>query len=1473
MIGTIRKHIFAFISIIITAFVMMPIKSVVAAEVVAGILAASSGTVERKHSDNSLFDVLNIGDKIYLNDTIQTGDDGRIQILLMDETTFSIGANSSIMIDDFIYDPSTQGGAMDVNITSGVFRFISGRIAKTSPENMRVQAGNAVISIRGTEVIGTVEDGQSKIVLLSGAIDIAATTDACLAGGAGCVQTIIRPGFGVELNDNGKVTPPSRVEVEEITAVVDSLDASADEKPEEEEKEQEELEPEEPTSNENEEEAEADIEEPVEADSDDQEDAQEEGTEDTAENSEETANDNNVETAEADAGDETVETVETVEDDVVNDGDVPAVNDIAEEPVLAGNDAEDDKKPEKISGFDLIVLKSLGLVEDVEDETPSTLETSIIETAAPEDTKEDKEDFDAKPEDDVDERVENDLEKIEDEKKIERTTITAENNNPVLAELDTINFDDTTANDTFNEASDTSSATDADGDSLTFSVSGMTADTSRSGYTHVVSGEYGLLYFDQGSGKYIYVPDDEKIEGLKENTSESFNVSVSDEENTDTQTLLIAISSTNDTPDLASVTAVSLSDTANDDTFSAQSDSLSARDRDDTSFTYSATDMSADTSQSGYTHSVSGDYGTLYLNSGSGAYTYIPDDAAIEGLKTSESDIFTLTTSDGAATASQTLTATITGTNDTPTLADLTALSFIDTAIDDTFASSSGTAQGSDRDTSDTLNYGIDGGTATSLSGYTYEKVGTYGIFYINEETGEYQFIPRDSAIEGLSDSANEIFSVTVTDADGSVTEGEITVSLTGVNDTPTLSTIAAISYSDTTGDDSFSDASGTAQANDRDTGATLTYSIESGVSSTLSNFNTMLAGTYGTLHINEETGAYRYVPLDSSIEGLKADTSEDFTVLVSDGAGGTASSTVSVNITGADDAPLLNISRASIPSSVAYDETTITSDNLLSNADLSDYATGWERIGSVCTDASSTSNTCSRINNGQFETGPVTGGLSQTINPAEILGLTDAQIQKGGTLSWSTEVKMNSNWCMGSTKSNECADTAEVSVTAKDGSGTTIVDEKDERTQVAQYQTWTDQKNVNTAPVEVTYSMSGKDYTYWGCSPENNKCHYGPRFRNPSVTYSYAVDDDVVISTLSATDSDDDGDHTYSLVSDSSNNGIFEIRGNQLILKGGSSVAAAGDDVYDLVIGITDQGGVTVNADVSISVADAANVPQQIAQQVSSTEDSVYSVTSDFGSGTVSSDDLPSWLSLTDSGNGRAVISGTAPNSGEVSFSVYSVQNGEKTTARYVLTVGESCTSAYCEQFVSSSDTVNLETYTVSGNDQQIGNVQYYHFNDWNSLYTALNSGTGVFQRTGIALDANDGTWEGNLQLSIDFSNRNFDSSAWGTFSNYNGGNSGSFRIEESDSFSSSNTLCTRPGECTIFTNPDFLKTCTGSTCNSGASTHSNVNLQGEGVARLLTNNNNGYGVIGSLTLTDQNNGGATAAETSGDGLVLEAQ
>ena len=565
-------------------------------------------------------------------------------------------------------------------------------------------------------------------------------------------------------------------------------------------------------------------------------------------------------------------------------------------------------------------------------------------------------------------------------------------------------------------------------------------------------------------------------------------------------------------------------------------------------------------------------------------------------------------------------------------------------------------------------------------------------------------------------------------------------------------------------------------------------------------------------------------------------------------------------------------VSSATIPSSVAYTETSITSDNLLSNPTFDGYGSGWTKVGNVCSSASATSNTCSRIDDGKFYAGPQTGGLSQIINPVEILGLSDAQAAKGGTLSWSTEVRLHSNFCMGGSTSDACNDSVTVEVTGKDANGQTIVDDKETRTDHVSWQTWNKQEAVEDAPVEVTYTFSGKDYTYWGCTADQNICNYGPRIRNPSVTYSYAVDDDVVVSILDATDRDDSGDLTYSLVSDSSS-GIFEVRGNQLILVGGSTVGSAGDDVYDLVIGITNANGVTVNADVSVSVSDARNVAQQISQQINSDEGSEYSLTTDFGQGTVASDDLPSWLSLVDSGNGRAVISGTAPNSGEVSFSIYSIENGEKTTSNYVLTVGEACTSAYCEDFVSSTDTQNLASYSYDGQDHTIGTTKYYHFNSWDDLHRALSTGTGVFERTGISLDANDGTWEGNLRLSIDFANRNIDSTAWGTFSGYNGGNSGSFRMEDSEVFAKSNSNCSTSGDCTIFTSPSLQKTCTGSTCNSGATSHSNVNLTATGRALLLQNQSTSYGMIGGLQLNDTSNSNALAAETAGNGVLLESQ
>ena len=104
----------------------------------------------------------------------------------------------------------------------------------------------------------------------------------------------------------------------------------------------------------------------------------------------------------------------------------------------------------------------------------------------------------------------------------------------------------------------------------------------------------------------------------------------------------------NDTPGLAAITGIAFTDTSSDDTFSAATASLSASDRDSgDSLTYSISGGSADTSLSGYTHSASGSYGTLYVNSSSGAYSYVPNDSAIEGLTSTQTDSFTMSVSAG----------------------------------------------------------------------------------------------------------------------------------------------------------------------------------------------------------------------------------------------------------------------------------------------------------------------------------------------------------------------------------------------------------------------------------------------------------------------------------------------------------------------------------------------------------------------------------------------------------------------------------------------------------------------------------------------------------------------------------------------------------------------------------------------------------------------------------------------------------
>lgn len=73
---------------------------------------------------------LESGAPIFERDTVETGPDSAVSIAFADDSIFTVQANSTIVLDEYIY---SRNGDIKLNIEAGVFRFVSGRIARRLP--------------------------------------------------------------------------------------------------------------------------------------------------------------------------------------------------------------------------------------------------------------------------------------------------------------------------------------------------------------------------------------------------------------------------------------------------------------------------------------------------------------------------------------------------------------------------------------------------------------------------------------------------------------------------------------------------------------------------------------------------------------------------------------------------------------------------------------------------------------------------------------------------------------------------------------------------------------------------------------------------------------------------------------------------------------------------------------------------------------------------------------------------------------------------------------------------------------------------------------------------------------------------------------------------------------------------------------------------------------------------------------------
>jgi len=172
-------------------------------------------------------------------------------------------------------------------------------------------------------------------------------------------------------------------------------------------------------------------------------------------------------------------------------------------------------------------------------------------------------------------------------------------------------------------------------------------------------------------------------------------------------------------------------------------------------------------------------YGILYLNSTTGAYTYVPNSDAINALKVPTADNFTITAFDGLASASQTFTVNINGTDDASIISGVTAGSVVEAAAyTHGVPSASGTL--TDTDVDDPAN------TFTAVSSPHASNHG-YGSFTMTVD-GHWTYTLDDSnpAVQALNvcDTLTDTFTVTTIGGTPQV----VTITIQGSNDPAVIS-------------------------------------------------------------------------------------------------------------------------------------------------------------------------------------------------------------------------------------------------------------------------------------------------------------------------------------------------------------------------------------------------------------------------------------------------------------------------------------------------------------------------------------------------------------------------------------------------------------------------------------------------------------------------------------------------------------
>ena len=98
-----------------------------------------------------------IGLQIWAKDTIRTGRDGSIGVVFNDDTFLSLGPESALVIDEFVFAPRQGKFSIVIRMLKGTAAYLSGIISKLAPESAHFKTPTASVGIRGTKFVARVK--------------------------------------------------------------------------------------------------------------------------------------------------------------------------------------------------------------------------------------------------------------------------------------------------------------------------------------------------------------------------------------------------------------------------------------------------------------------------------------------------------------------------------------------------------------------------------------------------------------------------------------------------------------------------------------------------------------------------------------------------------------------------------------------------------------------------------------------------------------------------------------------------------------------------------------------------------------------------------------------------------------------------------------------------------------------------------------------------------------------------------------------------------------------------------------------------------------------------------------------------------------------------------------------------------------------------------------------------------------------